>query len=65
MVRLYLNFFWLVVSGSLHQGEGMLIVYEKQQDNVLWELNIRTIGALNQVLDILYQKAQGLFTWMS
>lgn len=44
-------------SGSLHQGDGMLIVYDIAPSDVTYETALETIHAMGEVVDALYQRA--------
>ncbi|PIO63281.1 hypothetical protein TELCIR_15118, partial [Teladorsagia circumcincta] len=44
-------------SGSLHQGDGMLIVYDVSTPDVTYETALKTIHAMGEVVDALYQRA--------
>uniref|UniRef100_A0A914C5N5 PCI domain-containing protein n=1 Tax=Acrobeloides nanus TaxID=290746 RepID=A0A914C5N5_9BILA len=45
-------------SGSLHQGEGMLIIYEVEPVDKTYELAVETIHAMGEVVDALYARAR-------
>ncbi|VDO31288.1 hypothetical protein V3C99_000604 [Haemonchus contortus] len=47
-------------SGSLHQGDGMLIVYDVSPPDVTYETALKTIHAMGEVVDALYQRASKL-----
>ncbi|VDL74327.1 unnamed protein product [Nippostrongylus brasiliensis] len=44
-------------SGSLHQGDGMLIVYDISPPDATYETALKTIHAMGEVVDALYQRA--------
>ncbi|VDM67115.1 unnamed protein product [Strongylus vulgaris] len=44
-------------SGSLHQGDGMLIVYDVSSPDATYETALKTIHAMGEVVDALYQRA--------
>ncbi|KJH45199.1 PCI domain protein [Dictyocaulus viviparus] len=44
-------------SGSLHQGDGMLIVYDVSPPDAIYETALKTIHAMGEVVDALYQRA--------
>ncbi|KAI6214775.1 putative 26S proteasome regulatory subunit rpn-6.1 [Aphelenchoides besseyi] len=44
--------------GSLHQGDGMLIVYDPVPEENTYDLSVQTIRAMGNVLDVLYARAQ-------
>lgn len=44
-------------SGSLDQGEGMLIVYDVTPPDATYETALETIHAMGEVVDALYQRA--------
>ncbi|CAJ0943280.1 unnamed protein product, partial [Mesorhabditis belari] len=46
--------------GSLHQGEGMLIVYDVELPDSTYDTSLETIHALGEVVDVLYQRASAL-----
>ncbi|KAH7731311.1 Protein RPN-6.1 a [Aphelenchoides avenae] len=45
-------------SGSLHQGEGMLIVYDSIPVDRTYQLSVNTIHAMGEVVDALYARAR-------
>jgi len=45
-------------SGSLHQGEGMLIVYDDETADPTYQHAVDTIHAMNEVVDQLYARAR-------
>uniref|UniRef100_A0A0N5AB68 PCI domain-containing protein n=1 Tax=Syphacia muris TaxID=451379 RepID=A0A0N5AB68_9BILA len=47
-------------SGSLHQGDGMLIVYDIAPDDVTYQAAVDTIRAMGEVVDALYQRVNKL-----
>ncbi|KAI6241644.1 putative 26S proteasome regulatory subunit rpn-6.1 [Aphelenchoides fujianensis] len=47
-------------SGSLHQGDGMLIVYDPVPEEHTYDLSVQTIRAMGDVLDVLYNRAQAI-----
>uniref|UniRef100_A0A1I7X9E6 PCI domain-containing protein n=1 Tax=Heterorhabditis bacteriophora TaxID=37862 RepID=A0A1I7X9E6_HETBA len=47
-------------SGSLHQGDGMLIVYDVIPTDVTYEMALETIHAMGEVVDALYYRASKL-----
>ncbi|TKR64716.1 hypothetical protein L596_025206 [Steinernema carpocapsae] len=47
-------------SGSLHQGDGMLIVYDVAPTDVTYETAVKTIHAMGEVVDGLYDYAKKL-----
>lgn len=48
------------LTGSLHQDDGILIVYEKQKSDETFEAALSTIHAMGEVVDALYQRATKL-----
>lgn len=44
-------------SGSLHQGDGMLIVYDITPPDATYETAVQVIHAMGEVVDALYQRA--------
>jgi 26S proteasome regulatory subunit N6 len=44
--------------GSLHQGDGMLVVYTDTVENKTYDLAIQTVHAMGEVIDVLYKRAQ-------
>ncbi|CAI4229027.1 unnamed protein product [Auanema sp. JU1783] len=44
-------------SGSLHQGDGMLIVYDVSPPDPTYETALETIHAMGEVVDALYHRA--------
>lgn len=44
-------------SGSLHQGDGMLIVYDITSADSTYETAVQVIHAMGEVVDALYQRA--------
>lgn len=44
--------------GSLHQGDGMLAVYNTLPDDNMYDLAVKNLQKLNEMLDVLYKKAQ-------
>ncbi|VDN52521.1 unnamed protein product [Dracunculus medinensis] len=47
-------------SGSLHQGDGMLIVYDIAPVDKTYEAAVETIHAMNEVIDALYHRVKKL-----
>jgi len=47
-------------SGSLHQGDGMLIVYEVEPVDQTYQYAVETIHAMGEVVDQLYARARKL-----
>jgi 26S proteasome regulatory subunit N6 len=47
-------------SGSLHQGEGMLIVYNTMAVDRTYQLSVDTIHAMGEVVDGLYARARNI-----
>lgn len=46
--------------GSLHQGDGMLVVYDAEPEDVTYELSVQTIRAMGEVVDVLYNRAKNI-----
>jgi len=47
-------------SGSLHQGDGMLVVYDDVQEDKTYDLSVQTIRAMGEVVDVLYNRAHAI-----
>ncbi|CAD5215158.1 unnamed protein product [Bursaphelenchus okinawaensis] len=45
-------------SGSLHQGDGMLVVYDAEVEDHTYDLAVQTIRAMGEVVDVLYNRAK-------
>lgn len=45
-------------NGSLHQGDGMLVVYDEVPEEKTYELSVQTIRAMGDVVDVLWNRAQ-------
>uniref|UniRef100_A0A914YPR0 PCI domain-containing protein n=1 Tax=Panagrolaimus superbus TaxID=310955 RepID=A0A914YPR0_9BILA len=48
------------LSGCLHQGEGVLVVFELPPPDHTYELGVKTIPAMSEVLDALYVRARNI-----
>lgn len=46
--------------GSLHQGDGMLVVYDAEPEDTTYELSVQTIRAMGEVVDVLYTRAKNI-----
>jgi 26S proteasome regulatory subunit N6 len=46
--------------GSLHQGDGMLVVYDDVVEDNTYDLSVQTIHAMSEVVDVLYHRAQAI-----
>jgi len=47
-------------SGCLHQGDGLLVVFEVPGPDHTYELGVKTIHAMSEVLDALYARARSI-----
>uniref|UniRef100_A0A1I7SU79 PCI domain-containing protein n=2 Tax=Bursaphelenchus xylophilus TaxID=6326 RepID=A0A1I7SU79_BURXY len=47
-------------SGSLHQGDGMLVVYDAEVEDRTYDLAVQTIRAMGEVVDVLYTRAKNI-----
>jgi 26S proteasome regulatory subunit N6 len=48
------------IAGSLHQGDGMLIVYDVAAPDKTYEAALETIHAMGEVVDALYLRVHKL-----
>lgn len=46
--------------GSLHQGDGMLVVYDEISEDKTYDLAVKTIHAMSEVVDVLWNRAQAI-----
>jgi hypothetical protein len=44
--------------GSLHQADGILIVYPGILENDDYDLAVQSVHAISKVIDVLYKRAQ-------
>lgn len=46
--------------GCLHQGDGLLVVFELPGPDHTYEIGVETIHAMSEVLDALYVRARNI-----
>lgn len=50
----------VIFVGSLHQGDGMLVIYDYMSEDNTYDLAVKTVHAMNEVMDVLHKRAQAI-----